>query len=821
MVNYDDARRQIEAAGLLIDKPLEFDGRIQRWKVEGEKAEKRGWTRLREWTSKAGNRYIVGAYGVWHGNDDGYTKIELPKRDDPKAPTLSDEDVAAIRAAQKEAARKLADERKREAKIAAAWAAQVWAQCPPCTDHEYLTRKGIRCHGLRQLNSLDGLTLDGVDDSNWWRLSSAVGALVVPMHDTNGNINGIQFIYGKGHPRREKTDKEFWPAGMAMAGTFGLIGPVQRAGILLVAEGYATAASLYEATGQSMAYAFSANNLAKAGKLLRKAYPALRLLFCADDDYLTDGNPGCTAAANATAEIEKSAWLKPDFRDEAGLDRRGGKKLTDFNDLAHLAGVPLPLANQVNARLDELKWRDTPSSASPNNGGGGEGPPKEDGRPRARSVMSLDELVDRFVPLDDGTGKYLFDRWTRKIASREQMIALLPAGMRADDIKRHPVWQTRGAYYLDQVGFDPSEKDPITELNTWCGWPMQPKSGECSMLLETLYYLCGEEGNKDEVYHWLLCWMAYPLQHPGAKMSSAVIMHGPQGTGKSTIFQTLARIYGDYATILNQRGLEDRFNADWIDSKLFILAEEVVARAEMWHIKNELKELVTGEWVRINPKNIAAYRQRNRVNIAYLSNENQPLPLDNDDRRHLVIYNPPAQAESYYDQLYRELDEGGTEAFYHHLMHLDLGDFHPKKRPPMTAAKRTLINLSKPSEYRFIDEWIDGQTEWPLLPCLANDLYAAYLRWSRINGEAKPRPANHFKEAIGRIDGWEKKKCRVHDNTHYSGATYPRWMILPPDSLLEAAGNTRPIDKSPAEWLTDCVFRFNESQHKEEERWST
>ena len=65
-----------------------------------------------------------------------------------------------------------------------------------------------------------------------------------------------------------------------------------------------------------------------------------------------------------------------------------------------------------------------------------------------------------------------------------------------------------------------------------------------------------------------------PASKPGAKLASAVIMHGPQGTGKSTIFQTLAKIYGDYSTVLNQRGLEDKFNNDWSDSKLFILAEE-------------------------------------------------------------------------------------------------------------------------------------------------------------------------------------------------------------------------------------------------------
>jgi putative DNA primase/helicase len=82
----------------------------------------------------------------------------------------------------------------------------------------------------------------------------------------------------------------------------------------------------------------------------------------------------------------------------------------------------------------------------------------------------------------------------------------------------------------------------------------------------------------------------------------------------------------------------------------------------------------------------------------FLSNENQPLPLDNDDRRHCVIYTPPALSESEYDEVFLEIENGGIEAFYHHLLTLDLGDFHPKKRPPMTEAKQALIALSSPSK---------------------------------------------------------------------------------------------------------------------------
>jgi putative DNA primase/helicase len=656
--------------------------------------------------------------------------------------------------------------------------------------------------------------LDGLDESNHYRLSQAIGALVVPMHDELGNVCGIQFIYPRGHKRREKIgrDKEFWPSGMAMGGTFGVIGPVMRDGVLLIAEGFATAASLFESCGQSVAYAFSANNLAKAGKLLRKKNPRLKLLFCADDDYLTDGNPGVTAATNATAEIELSAWMKPDFMQD-GKDLRDGKKLTDFNDLAMLTGVPLTLANQVNAKLDTLKWRShtPPAQAEPATQGGG-----GDGRRAAVSVMSLDDAVARFVPLDDGTGKYLFDTWTNKIAHRDQMIALLPAGMRGDDVKRHPVWMSRGAFYLDQVGFDPSGQDENVKLNTWKGWPVKPKEGGCGALLALLEYLCSAESNGREVYQWILRWMAYPLQNPGAKMSSALILHGPQGTGKSTVFQTLAKIYGDYATVLNQRGLEDRFNSDWADSKLFILAEEVVTRAEMWHIKNELKELVTGEWIRVNPKNIAAYRQRNQVNIVYLSNETQPLPIENDDRRHCVVWTPPMLEEEFYDDVFRELDAGGVQAFYHYLLNLDLGDFHPKKRPPMTQAKRNLIELSLPSEARFLNDWTGEDTEWPVVPCRTMDLYAAYLQWCKRNGEIRPRPSNQFLGYIAHLPGWEKKKSRVYQDYTYTGQTSAQWIMYPPPDVLQRVGREMKPGEQVSTWLTDCYLDFKNAGNGDE-----
>jgi len=802
--NYDDARAQLLALGLIIDKQLDTSGRIQRWLVDGEDREKRGWSKLGDWTSPKGNTYLVGAFGVWHGNDDGKQRIELPK-DDGTGNGLSKEDLAAIKAKQALLNKQVEADRAAEAKRAARWAANVWEHCAPATEHEYLARKQIKPNGARMLQSLEGMTLTGLDEANEYRISSAKGSLVIPMHNTHAEVCGLQFILPKEHPRRVKTgrDKEFWPSGMAMSGTFGLIGHIKRNGILLFCEGFATGASLADATGQTVAYAFSANNLIKAAKALRKSYPALRILICADDDYLTEGNPGCTAASQAASAIDLCAWTKPNFLADDGTDPRDGKKLTDYNDLAVMTGITLTLANQINTKLDELKWNErAPVVAGENPQGGG------DKRKRAQSVMLMDDAINRFIPIDDGTGKTLFDTWTNKLALKDAMLSVLPAGVRWDDIKRDPMWVQRGAYYLDQVGFDPSGSDKNCLLNTWQGWPIEPKQGRCDMLLETIEYLCSEEENGKEVFTWIMRWMAYPLQHPGAKMSSAVIMHGPQGTGKSTVFQTLAKIYGNYATVLNQRGLEDKFNSDWSDSKLFILAEEVVTRAEMWHIKNELKELVTGEWIRINPKNIAAYRQRNQLNIVYLSNDDQPLPIENDDRRHLVVWTPPQVGEEFYDSLYLELDNGGVQAFYHHLMTLDLGDFHPKKRPPMTDAKRKLITLSNSGEREFVGQYLEGDTGFPVCPVEVKDLFKGYMSWVRETNERNPRSLRQFGGMMTRMPGWQRKRTQIYMP---NGKREAAWVYIPPDAALIQHKATMPGDATETKWISDSIQTFRDA----------
>ncbi|MHB0925866.1 MAG: DUF5906 domain-containing protein, partial [Gallionellaceae bacterium] len=636
-VNHDDVVSQLESIGLIVELPLKLatGKKSVRCKVGGEGKEKRGWYRLYEWITRSGEVFITGSYGVWYGDESNTCKVELTKECESchaqiglkektcpncaassfKKREFSDEEKAAFRARIAEDKKRAEEERAAEIAAKAKWSTTVWRACREAQpgEHDYLVRKGLAgTGGARIFESNDGIMLEG-DAAElkevYKYLATFHGALVVPLCDEFGVVYGLQFILSRQiHGERIRAtgrDKEYWPAGMGVEGHYWLIGGTPR-GLMLEAEGFATGLRLHNATGLPVAVAFAANNLGPVAKnLLKRFRKRVRNLICADDDWLQKcrdcgkytavtgdncthcGQPhgklnaGITRAQEASIAVEGCAWVAPKFSIERPSDRKGP---TDFDDLAAAEGSQVVTA-QIESKLAELGWKapaPAPQSA-PRAGQSIEG-----GRGKARnaavSVMVLDDAVERFVPLDDGTGKFLFDTWTNKIVNKDQMVALLAAGARWDDVKRHYRWIERGAYYVDQVGFDPAGDDKTIKLNTWRGWPLEPKKGSCELLLELLSYLCGLEKNSEEIYRWLLCWMAYPLQNPGAKMSSAVIMHGPQGTGKSTIFQTLSKIYADYATVLNQRGLEDKFNADWVDTKLFLLAEEVVTRAEMWHI---------------------------------------------------------------------------------------------------------------------------------------------------------------------------------------------------------------------------------------------
>ncbi len=323
----------------------------------------------------------------------------------------------------------------------------------------------------------------------------------------------------------------------------------------------------------------------------------------------------------------------------------------------------------------------------------------------------------------------------------------------ADYVKMWLGSDKRRMIYPQELVFDPSETCQPPCINLFNGLAITPRAGvDITPIFDLIEHLCANSASNaefNEVVQWVTRWLAYPLQHRGAKMLTAMIFHGPQGAGKNLLFEIVAAIYGEYAMVVGQDQLEDKFN-DWASQKMFLIGDEVVARTELYHQKNKLKAFITGSTIQINPKGLPLRTESNHCNVVFLSNEHQPLALEVGDRRYMVVYTPPKREDDLYARVEACKRAGGIEAFYHYLITLDLDDFAPHTLPIMTNAKRDLISLNLRPEERFAYDLAAEEIPLPLTVCSTKQLYEGFLRWSRMNGYKFTPDQNTFTSKISK-----------------------------------------------------------------------
>ena len=216
-----------------------------------------------------------------------------------------------------EVAKKLREAEEAQLRAAAADRAQTtWEKASPCEYHPYLATKGVQAHGLRVLGD----------------------KLVMPFYTPSGAISTLQTITATG--------SKIFQTGGRVKGCFYMLGQVTD-GALAIAEGFATAASVHEATGLPVAVAGNAGNLRPVAEALRLIHPKVTLVICADDDP-KEGNPGLTAATNAAAAVKGRVAI-PEWKGSRP------ERDKDFNDLAKTQGLAAVKACVLGESEEEAK----------------------------------------------------------------------------------------------------------------------------------------------------------------------------------------------------------------------------------------------------------------------------------------------------------------------------------------------------------------------------------------------------------------------------------------------------------------------------------
>jgi len=184
---------------------------------------------------------------------------------------------------------------------------------PSPPDHPYLTKKRVQPHGVR----MAAWHRHYRDNAGNYQKLLIENTLIVPMYNEKGLCRNLQAIFPKVVPELGR-GKDFLPGGET-GGLFWWIG-AKKTNPILIAEGFATAATLHEETGYRVYIAFSAGNLLAAGRIVHKHLPDVKIIFCADNDENTPGNPGVTKATEAAAAIGAYVAIPPiagDFNDYA------------------------------------------------------------------------------------------------------------------------------------------------------------------------------------------------------------------------------------------------------------------------------------------------------------------------------------------------------------------------------------------------------------------------------------------------------------------------------------------------------------------------
>lgn len=227
---------------------------------------------------------------------------------------------------------KRAEEAQKARERAAQRANEALEQAVPATDdHPYLVKKGVPAYGI------------------WcgtWR--GVPNTLLIPMRNSRGEVVSLQAIFTNKDVIGRGKD---YPVGAQTKGCYFTIGKITYADnrpVIVIGEGYATAASVHLATGLCVAVAFTCGNLADVGRIVRRKFPDAVILFAADDDRWNDKNAG-KIEAEAAAEAVGGLCVLPVF---AIPSRDKSDNKTDFNDLHSCDGLDA-VRDQIASKIKD------------------------------------------------------------------------------------------------------------------------------------------------------------------------------------------------------------------------------------------------------------------------------------------------------------------------------------------------------------------------------------------------------------------------------------------------------------------------------------
>ena len=222
--------------------------------------------------------------------------------------------------------------------------------------------------------------------------------------------------------------------------------------------------------------------------------------------------------------------------------------------------------------------------------------------------------------------------------------------------------------------FDPANRPHKDFYNLWKGFAIKPKKGKCPLYYKHINENIAE--GKEDIYNYILDWMADAVQNPIDLPGVAMVLRGGSGAGKGTLIKLFGMIFGNhYQHVSNSRHVVGNFNSHLKDC-LLLFADEAFFAGDKQH-ESPLKTIITEDTRQVEYKGKDVLQFPNYTRLMMASNKSWVVPLEIDDRRFFIldVSGTHKNHKSYFDPIYKEMKEkGGLSALLYDLLARDLSN---------------------------------------------------------------------------------------------------------------------------------------------------
>jgi phage/plasmid primase-like uncharacterized protein len=218
----------------------------------------------------------------------------------------------------------------------------------------------------------------------------------------------------------------------------------------------------------------------------------------------------------------------------------------------------------------------------------------------------------------------------------------------------------------------------------------------------------------DEVQE-LVAWFAHRVQRPEEKINHALVLGGPQGTGKDTILEPVKYAVGHWnCTEISPAQMLGRFNGYLRSVILRISEARDLGEVDRYTFYDHCKTLMAAppDVLRCDEKNMREYSVPNVCGVIITTNyKSDGLYLSPDDRRHFVAWAEILRdtfEPDYWSRLYSWYGRGGLRNVAAYLAAYDLSNFDAKAPPRQTPAFRDIADANRAPEDSELADVLDS-----------------------------------------------------------------------------------------------------------------